>query len=212
MKTRLKTAVVGVAVFLSVAAVVLATDVKNETFSVTLPAGFSDFAKQSAKAADGIETTTWVSKAPTNEAVVVSVSQMPKKILDPGALLDATRDSLLKSVKGTLDSEQKVDGAMPARVLAFHSGTAVFLRSRLVVDNDRLFNVLYVGRSVDQAMAPAVGQLFDSFQFAPRPAAAPAAPAAPGAASAAPAAAPAAPAQPAAQVTTAAKPQPPVHQ
>jgi len=114
--------------------------------------------------AEGIETDTWTAKAPSGEAVVVSVSTMPAQIADPAKLIDSTRDSLLASVKGTLESEQPLPGAMPARRILFRTGGAD-LRSRLVVSGDRLYQLLYVGRSEQQRGAAEVGQMFDSFRI-----------------------------------------------
>jgi len=111
-----------------------ATEYRDTSFTVNLPANFGPPTKASASA-QNIETETWFSKAPTGEAVVVSMSKMPSKIADPAKLMDSTRDSLLKSVNGTLESEQTIAGDMPSRLLVFRSGSA-FLRSRLFVNND----------------------------------------------------------------------------
>ena len=100
---------------------------------------------------NGIATSTWIAKAPTGEAVVISVSKMPGKIEDPTKLMDSTRDSLLKSVKGTLDSEAPIVSSLPGRDLLFKSG-------------DRLYQLLYVGRTQEERDAPAVAQMFDSFK------------------------------------------------
>jgi hypothetical protein len=143
-----------------------AAEINGDSFRITLPAAFAEPVKSNTEK-NGIETTTWVSKAPTGEAVVVSVSKMPAKIADPVKLMDSTRDSLLKSVNGTLDSEQNLTGDIPSRTILFRSGTAAFLRSRLAVDGDRLYNVLYVARSEDQRGLPSVGQIFDSFKIVP---------------------------------------------
>ena len=141
-------------------------DFATDSFGVTLPAGFAAPTK-TVQTESGIETTTWVSKSLTGEAVVISISKMPSKIADPVKLMDSTRDSLLKSVKGTLENEQTLSGDKPGRVIQFRSGTA-FLRSRLLVDGDRLYQLLYVGRSEEQRAA--VGQMFDSFRItAPQP-------------------------------------------
>jgi len=142
-----------------------ATEYRDTSFTVNLPANFGPPTKASASA-QNIETETWVSKAPTGEAVVVSMSKMPSKIADPAKLMDSTRDSLLKSVNGTLESEQNIAGDMPSRLLVFRSGSA-FLRSRLFVNNDRLYQLLYVGRTEQQRADPAVAQMFDSFKIAP---------------------------------------------
>jgi len=155
-----------------IAGVCNAADFNGDGFRITLPDGFTAPVKSSTNKG-GIETTTWLSKVPaTGEALVISISKMPAKISDPAKLMDSTRDSLLKSVNGTLENEDTLPGDTPARRLLFHSGTAAFLRSRLTVDGDRLYDVLYVGRSEAQRVAPAVAQIFDSFKIEP-PAAAP---------------------------------------
>ncbi|HEX3583826.1 MAG TPA: hypothetical protein VH087_18820 [Thermoanaerobaculia bacterium] len=135
--------------------------VSTDLFAVTLPDAYAAPVMSTATQ-NGIATSTWIAKAPTGEAVVVSVSTMPGKIEDPAKLMDSTRDSLLKSVKGTLDSEQTPTGALPSRDLLFKSGTA-FLRSRLVVSGNKLYQLLYVGRTQAEREAPAVAQMFDTF-------------------------------------------------
>ena len=144
-----------------------------EPFNITLPTGFGTFASQTqtASSPDGkkTEVTTWVSKSPTGEAVVVSISKMPGKIADPDKLFASTRDALLKSTNSTLDAEEKLTGANPGERLSFHSASGAFLRSRLMVDNDRFYQILYVGRSAEQRDNPAVGTMFDTFAVNPAP-------------------------------------------
>ncbi len=152
-----------------------AVAVSNDAFSITLPPGFAAFTSQSQKttSADGtIETTNWVSKAPTGEAVVVTVSKMPGKILDAEKMTGSTRDSLLKALKATVESEQKVTGAVPGTQVLFKSegATPAFLSARLLVQDNRLYQILYVGRSADQRNAPAIAQVFDSFTIKTPPA------------------------------------------
>jgi hypothetical protein len=164
-----------VAAFL-IAGVCNAADFSGDGFTITLPDGFTAPVKSSTNK-EGIETTTWLSKVPaTGEALVISISRMRAKITDPAKMMDSTRDSLLKSVNGTLESEDAIPGEIPARRLLFHSGTAAFLRSRLTVDGDRLYDVLYVGRSEAQRAVPAVAQIFDSFKITPPTAAPPSTP------------------------------------
>lgn len=150
------------------------TPVQNADFSITLPAGFAAFASQSQTAKQGegtIQTTTYVSKAPTNEAIIVSVSKMPAKITDADKAFAGTRDSVLKSLNATLETEEKVAGDPPADRLLFKTTTAnpVFCQSRLTAKDDRLYQLLYVGRSEEQRKAPAVAALFDSFHIADAP-------------------------------------------
>jgi len=146
---------------LLLAGAALAGPVSTDLFNVTLPDAYAAPVMSTATQ-NGIATSTWIAKAPTGEAVVISVSTMPGKIEDPAKLMDSTRDSLLKSVKGTLDSEQTPTSPLPERDLLFKSGTA-FLRSRLIVNGERLYQLLYVGRTQAERDAPAVGQIFDSF-------------------------------------------------
>ena len=147
------------------------TSVDNDAFGITLPAGFAEFTKQVQKAdsPEGtVETTNWISRAQTGEAVVVTMSKMPGQILDPDKMMDATRDSLLKSLKATLESEKDLEGENPATLIQFRSDAAV-LQSQLLVAADRLYQVLYVGRTPEQRAAPAVAQLFASFKVAEAP-------------------------------------------
>lgn len=159
-----------------------ASPVANESFAITLPDGFGEFTSQSqkTKAADGeIETTNWVSKAPTGEAVVVTVSRMPGRILDPQKLMASTRDTLLASLKAQVEKEEKVEGDLPAMDILFRGQTEnpPYLRSKLAVSEDRFYQVLYVGRSEEQRANASVAALFDSFHIgaAGTPAATPAA-------------------------------------
>jgi hypothetical protein len=147
------------------AATASAGSVKTDAFSITLPEGFGEFAKQ-AQTTDSpegkIDTTNWISKAASGEAVVVTVSTMPGPIADAGKAMDGMRESLLKSLNATLESEEKIDEGKAANLLFKSAGA--FLRSRLVVDGSRVMQVLYVGRSEEQRNAAAVGDIFQSFQ------------------------------------------------
>ncbi|HUJ15424.1 MAG TPA: hypothetical protein VL284_16680 [Thermoanaerobaculia bacterium] len=143
------------------------TQVQNDQFSMTLPTGFGDFAKQTqtVSSPDGkkTEVTTYVSKSPTGEVAVVSVSKMPGKVDDADKLFASTRDALLKTTNGTLDKEEKLPGSNPGERLWFHSSNGAFLRSRLLVVGDTLYNVLYVGHSEEQRNNPAVASMLDTF-------------------------------------------------
>ncbi|HEY2324126.1 MAG TPA: hypothetical protein VGJ82_14810 [Thermoanaerobaculia bacterium] len=161
MKHAAHTALILLASLL-VAGAAFAGPVSTDYFTVNLPDAYAAPVMSTATQ-NGIITSTWIAKAPTGEAVVISMSKMPGKIEDPTKLMDSTRDSLLKSVKGTLDSEQPLVGTLPGRDLLFKSGTA-FLHSRLIVSGDRLYQFLYVGRTQAERDAPAVAQMFDSFK------------------------------------------------
>jgi hypothetical protein len=162
MKTIARVLSVAVAVGM-LASVAGAEQVTNDAFGINLPTGFGAFTKQAQPVdAKKIETTNWISKSPTGEAVVVTVSKLPGKILDPTKMMASTRDGLIKSLNATIESDEKAAGDMPSEHLTFHNAQA-FLRSRLVVDNDRLVQLLYVGRSADQRALPGVAEMFNSF-------------------------------------------------
>ncbi|HEX7149887.1 MAG TPA: hypothetical protein VF618_00245 [Thermoanaerobaculia bacterium] len=149
------------------AAPLRAGDVQNEIFRLTLPEGYGEFAKQvqTVKSPEGeIESTNWVSKAPTGEAVIVTMNKLPGKILDADKLFASTRESLLKSLNATLESEEKLEGALPSTRVNF-SGNGVFFRTRFVAQDDHFYQLLYVGRSAEQRSNAAVGQIFDSFNL-----------------------------------------------
>ena len=133
-----------------------------EPFNLTLPTGFGAFTKQTQQAGK-IEVTNWISKSPTGEAIVVTMSKFSGKILDPNKLFASTRDGLVKSQNLTLDSEEKLAGPPASERLSYHAGSNVFLRSRLIASDDRLFQVLYVGHSTEQRDNPAVASMLDNF-------------------------------------------------
>lgn len=155
------------------------TPVQKPDFAVTLPPAYAAFTEQtqSMKQGEGtIQMTTYVSKnTTTNEAAVVTVSKMPGKIGDADKAFASTRDSLLKSLNATLEKEEKLPGDVAAERLLIRSNgaTPVYLQVRLVAKDDRLVQLLYVGRSEEQRNSPATAQLFDSFHLvdAPAPAA-----------------------------------------
>lgn len=144
--------------------------ISNDELTVSLPPGYAEFTRQvqTTKAPEGeIETTNWISKAPTGEAVIVTSSKLPGKILDPQKMITSTRASLLKSLNATLESEESRPGELPSARLLFRSDAAWF-RARFTVNDDRLYQLLYVGRSEEQRSAPAVAAIFDSFRVTAR--------------------------------------------
>ncbi|HEX6096221.1 MAG TPA: hypothetical protein VF432_07860 [Thermoanaerobaculia bacterium] len=136
-------------------------------FVMTLPSGYGEFTRQvqTVPSPEGdIETTTWISKALSTEAVVVTMSTMPAKILDPQKLITSTRASLLESLGATLESEQPRAGDVPSTRVLFRTDAA-FFRARFTVVADRMYQLLYVGRSAEQRAAAPVAQMFESFRI-----------------------------------------------
>src|ERR1700741_2607805 len=137
----------------------------DDVFRLTLPAGYGAFAKKAQTVPSpegGIKATNWVSKSPEGSAIVVTMSKMPGKIIDPEKLLTSTRDSLLKSLGATLETGEKTDVTLTGANLFFSSKSAYF-RSQLLVSDDRFYQLLYVGRTPEERTSPTVAQLFESF-------------------------------------------------
>jgi hypothetical protein len=145
-----------------------AAEVHTQAFTIDLPHDFPAFEKKNdvQKAGDGnIETTTWISRSPsTAEAVVIAVSTMPGKILDPQKLFDKTRDALLASLKGTLENDESSSQAVPARRLLMRTPNA-FIRARLMTTGARLYQILYVARASEHRSSPEVSNMFASLHL-----------------------------------------------
>lgn len=148
--------------------------VAEEAFSIALPPTFTKADKQSSTAAveEGpIQTTNWIYRATTGEVVIVAMSQLPARVLDAETMLTNARDALVKSLQGRLESEEVLAGDLPARKVLFRrdSPSPAFLRSRLIVNHDRFYQLLYVGLSPEQRSADDVTLVFESFRIAPLP-------------------------------------------
>jgi hypothetical protein len=142
--------------------------VTNDAFSITLPAGYTAFTNQtkSADSPEGkVDTTTWVAKSTAGQAVIVAMTKMPGRILDPDKMIGSTRDALVKSLNATVENEEKLPGDLKAENLLFKSNSApIFARARLIVAGDRQYQLIFIGHADAERTDPAVGAMFDSFQ------------------------------------------------
>jgi hypothetical protein len=141
--------------------------IEKKDFTITLPPGFAPFTvqTQTTRQKEGtFETTTYISKNPAGDAVVVTETLLPAKVSDPDHLLAGTRDSLLKSLNATLEKEEKIAGDPPRTRLFFHSNATppVYFESLLTAKGDRLYQVLYITRT--PAQRDAATPVFDSFR------------------------------------------------
>jgi hypothetical protein len=153
-----------------VPASLFAGPIDKSSFSIDLPEYFGDFAKQEQKiqAPHGtIVQTTYVAKAPSGEAVIVTYGAMSGRILNPDKMIDSARDSLLKSIKASVDREKKFDAnGQPARSV-FYSASAprpLFGRTDFVIDGKRMFQLIYVGSAKEGLDAQATSDMFRSFR------------------------------------------------
>lgn len=149
--------------------------VENEDFAVNLPEGYSDFArqKQTIQSPSGqIDQVTYVSKAADGSAFIVTYGDLSGPITDPDATMDGGRDSLVKSLNATVEteSEREIDGA-PGRTFQFSSqgATPIFARTDLAVTGPRMYQVIFLGFSEEARQNSNVAQFFDSFDIRYQP-------------------------------------------
>ncbi|HEU5163547.1 MAG TPA: hypothetical protein VFV54_10405 [Thermoanaerobaculia bacterium] len=145
------------------------TPVQQESWSITLPAGFGEFAKQqqTVKSANGdIQQVTYVSKGTGGSAVIVTYGQMTGKILDPTATMNGGRDSLLKSLGAKLENEAAVEiDGKPGLSISYSAEKPrpIFARTDLVVAGPRMYQVIYLGGSAEALASEGTQQMFKSF-------------------------------------------------
>jgi hypothetical protein len=150
------------------------TPVQQESFSITLPAGFGEFAKQQQKIkseSGEITQVTYVSKGTGGNAIIVTHGTMPGKIMDPAATMNSGRDSLLKSLGATLVSEKsiQIDGK-PAMSISYSAEKPrpIFARTDLVVAGPRMYQVIFLGSSAEALAHESTSRFFSSFDISER--------------------------------------------
>ncbi|HVR44553.1 MAG TPA: hypothetical protein VMS56_14030 [Thermoanaerobaculia bacterium] len=139
-----------------------ATPFEEESFSIVLPDGFGEFAKNEQKEA---KVTTFVSKGQNGDVVIVSYALMaPTEDLDE--FLASERDSLLKSLNARLDSQREieVDGKQALSIrYSLQGAREMFGRTDLVIANPRMYQVIYLGGTPDGPNDAKTEQMFSSF-------------------------------------------------
>jgi hypothetical protein len=145
------------------------TPVERDSFRITLPAGFEEFARQqqTVKSATGdIKQVTYVSKGTGGNAVIVTYGQMAGKILDASATMTSGRDSLLKSLGATLMNERQVEiDGKPGLSISYtaEKPRPIFARTDLVVAGPRMYQVIFLGASAEALASEATQRMFASF-------------------------------------------------
>lgn len=143
--------------------------VEKGSFSIAIPDGFSEFARQeqTVKSASGdIKQVTYVSKGTEGDAVIVTYGAMPGPIQDPAAAMAGGRDSLLKSLGATVGSQKDVQIDGHPGMTVEYSATSprpIFARTDLVVAGARLYQVIYLGATPEAVVSPEVQAMFGSF-------------------------------------------------
>lgn len=172
MKAPLKRVAAAAFLTLAVAAIGFAqTPVEQDSFSITLPAGFGEFAHQAqtVKSENGnIQQVTYVSKGLQGNAVIVTHGTMSGKILEPAKMMESGRDSLIKSLGAKLESEKQfeIDGK-PAMSISFSAEKPrpIFARTDLVVAGPRMYQVIFLGSSAEVLASESTQAMFQSFDI-----------------------------------------------
>lgn len=145
--------------------------VQKGSFSIAIPDGFSEFAKQeqTVKSASGdIKQVTYVSKGTQGDAVIVTYGAMPGPIQDPMAAMAGGRDSLLKSLGATVGSQKEVQIDGHPGMTVEYSATSprpIFARTDFVVEGARLYQVIFLGATPESVVSPEVQSMFGSFNL-----------------------------------------------
>lgn len=147
------------------------TPVDQDSFSILLPTGFSEFARQTqtVKSENGdIQQVTYVSKGLQGNAIIVTHGTMSGKILEPAKMMESGRDSLIKSLGAKLENQKQfeIDGK-PALSISFtaEKPRPIFARTDLVVAGPRLYQVIFLGSSAEALGADSTQALFQSFDI-----------------------------------------------
>jgi hypothetical protein len=149
-----------------------AATVNLDGFTVDLPAGFSEFTKQEKAIpteSGSIQNITHVSKSEGGDAIIISYSILGGKILDPEKMMAEGRDSLLKSVSGTADSEAPTQlDNHPGLHVSFSAKTPreLYGRTQFGVVDERMYQLIYLTGTADRRTSPEAEQFFNSFNLA----------------------------------------------
>lgn len=145
--------------------------VTADGFSLTLPVGFSEFAKQEqvVKTPTGpMNQVTYVSKSPNGEACIVTYGEMSGPILDAKAMMTSGRDGLVKSLGATVEAEKELEINGNKGMTFLYSAAQprpIFARTDMLVSGSRLYNVIYIGPSAEARANQDVDSLFSSFKL-----------------------------------------------
>ncbi len=145
--------------------------VELDGLSVSLPAGFEKFAKdeQTVESESGpIRSVTYVSKSAAGDAIIVSFSEFSGPLLNPNQMMTSGKDSLLKGANAKSESEEpkELDG-QPGLHLLFSADQPrpLFGRGQYGVQDDRMYQLIYLAGSPDRRLSPEAELFFGSIDL-----------------------------------------------
>ena len=156
------------AVLLLIVPVATAERLSEEEFSIELPSWCGEAAKQNQKvdAPSGpINVVTYVARGEDGAACIVTYSELSGPITDAVATLDNSRDSLLGQLNVDLERENQIDvSGFEGRSFLFTTTNPrpVYGRADMVVADDRLYQVIYIGYTPEARDAVEGSRLFES--------------------------------------------------
>lgn len=159
------------AVVLLVVPVATAEKLSEEEFSIELPSlcGQAQMQKQQVDAPSGpIDVVTYVARGEDGSACIVTYSELSGPITDAAATIDSGRDSLLTQLNVQLERESHIDvNGFEGRSFQFSTSDPrpVFGRADMVVADDRLYQVIYIGYTTDARNAVEASTLFGSLDI-----------------------------------------------
>ncbi|MDX1584045.1 MAG: hypothetical protein R3338_10650 [Thermoanaerobaculia bacterium] len=165
------------AVLLLIIPVASAESVSEEEFSIDLPSWCGQATKQEQQIespSGPIDVVTYLAKGDDGAACIVTYSELSGPITDSAGTIESSRDSLLQQLNVDVEGEKdiKVSG-FEGRSINFMTADPrpIFGRTDLVVADDRLYQVIYIGFTAEARDKIQDSSLFTSLEIlSPEPA------------------------------------------
>ena len=168
MKTSLIRGIVIAAMGAVMAAPGLGETLREAEFTVQLPPNCTGAKKQvqNIDSPSGpIVNVTYVAQG-SDGICIVGYSELTGPITEPETMIDSGRDSLMQELSTIVEMEEGADSTDKVERTIRYSGGAtrpLFGRTDFVVVDDRLYQVVFIGFSVDSRTAAEETAFFDSF-------------------------------------------------
>ncbi len=156
------------AVLLLIVPGAFAERLSEEEFSIAIPEWCGEAQKQNQQVdspSGPINVVTYVARGEDGAACIVTYSELSGPITDATTTIDSGRDSLLSQLKVDLERENEIEvNGFEGRSFLFTTSNPrpVFGRSDMVVADDRLYQVIYIGYTPEARTEVENSELFRS--------------------------------------------------